>query len=362
MECALAKLKSNSGWRTTYTAGARNVVSSLTNALSGDECFEFVLVDADGDLADDEQDAVTVRSIGTAGNARHVLEVLLMPRGQGVSSLSASIHSAGNIDATAVITTNQVASANGNIACSGAGTISGNAQAGGGISGSVTGTKTQNMIPLLELPDPNSVFEYYLSNGTPIAAGQLSAGTIQNVLVSAASNPYGAHVTNSQGIYVINGGGNKITIRNCRIRGTLVFMNADVELRDSIVWETHVANFPALMVDGNLAMNWQSSTVLSESSLSVNFNPQSTPYQSTWNSDTADQYPGRISGLVYTRGNLTTLNRANITGVVVAGGSATLGGQMTLVYNSAFYNNAPPGFSATSNMQVVPGTWTQVSY
>ena len=72
MECALAKLQSNSAWRTTYATGVTNLVSNLTSALTGDDSFEFTFIDSDGDLDDDSQDAVTVRAVGTAGDARHV--------------------------------------------------------------------------------------------------------------------------------------------------------------------------------------------------------------------------------------------------------------------------------------------------
>ena len=35
---------------------------------------------------------------------------------------------------------------------------------------------------------------------------------------------------------------------------------------------------------------------------------------------------------------------------------------MTLVYDATYYNDAPPGFGAGTDMEVVPGTWKQVSY
>ena len=148
------------------------------------------------------------------------------------------------------------------------------------------------MTPLLEMPDPDKVFEYYLSNGTPISYGQLAAGCIENVVLSAGNNPYGTQVTNVQGIYVINCQGSKVIVRNCRIRGTLVFVNASagVDLEECIVWEPHIANFPAMMVQGNLTMAWTSQTLLSEQSLGVNFNPSSTPYQSGSDSDMLDSY------------------------------------------------------------------------
>jgi hypothetical protein len=116
------------------------------------------------------------------------------------------------------------------------------------------------------------------------------------------------------------------------------------------------------MVQGDLAMNWTSSSLLSENSTGVNFNPPHTPYQSGSDDDYFDQYTGQITGLVYATGQFTQSNRSSIDGVLVVGGGASITGQMTFVYDSTYYSDAPPGFSAGNDMEVVPGTWKQVAY
>lgn len=363
IECAVAKLKSDSSWRSNYSSGIANLVSNLTGVLGGDNSFEFAYIDSDGDLNDDDDDAVTVRAVGTAGSARHVVEVLMMPSGQGVSSLSASLHVDGKFHIKQPLMTSQTISANDDINIDSPGMVNGNAQATGSITGTVTGSTSPGMTPALEMPDPNDVFEYYLSNGTPITFSQLTGGKIEKCVLSAGSNPYGSQITNAQGIYVIDCQGNKVSVMNCRVRATLIFINAlAVEVEGSVLWEPHLATLPALMVQGNLNLKWDSQQMLSEISNDVNFNPAHTPYTTGSDSDNFDSYAGSITGLIYATGDLDTLNRSKIDGVMVIGGKATSDAAVDLTYDSGYYNDAPPGFTSGTDMEIVPGTWKQVAY
>ncbi len=369
VECVLAKIKNDSNWRQTYGNGNTNLVSNLAGALalagSSPESFDFTLTDTDGDLDDDDQDAVTVRCVGTAGNARHVIEVLLQPNGEGLTCLSASLHAAGDIVTTSAITTDQVVSSNSNIdATSSSGTITGNAQAVGIVSGNISGTPTSNMSPALEMPDTASVFDYYIANGTPIAYSQLSGGKIDKVVLSSGNNPYGSQVTNSQGIYVIDCQGNKVSILDSRIQATLVFLNAtsNIEIEKSILWQPAIANFPALLVQGTVHMKWKQNIALDEASLGVNFNPSHTPYLSASDSDLTDTYPGLISGIVYMTGNLEITDQAKVEGTMVVGGAVQTTSPLTLLYKSTYFTNPPPGFASGTEMELAPGTWKQVAY
>ncbi len=362
IECAIYMVKTNPFWRTTYENAVLNSLTVLSNYMVGSGTFNFTLTDTDGDLDDNDEDAVSIRCVGTAGSARHVIEVMLQPTGDGLSCLSASLHSAGDIALSATLTTNQTISTNGSI--SSAGSIQGNAQAVGSIAGNPSGTKNQNMSPALEMPDPTSVFEYYLSVGTPITFSQIPGGIIQLVVLSSTSNPYGSQVPNQQGIYVVDCQGNNLTIRNARIQGTLVLINAGplTTITNSVNWKPMVANFPALMVQGPLTMNWTQTTSLIESTLGVNFNPAHSPYEGASDSTNDDTYPSKITGLVYTTGNLSFTNQVSITGAVVVGGTVSVSGASGLTYSSLYLSNAPPGFTSGTDMKLMPGTWKQVAY
>lgn len=363
IECALAKLKADSSWRTTHASGVAGVLTGLSD-LAGTGSNSYTLVDSDGNLNDNQDDTVTLRSIGTAGNARHVIEVMLAPTGEGLGCLSAAMHADEDIDVDAVLTTNQTISANGSIDSTG-GTINGNAQAPGGVTGPVSGTRNSSMTPL-EMPDSTGVFEYYMTMGTPIAYGSLSGGVIERVVLSATHNPYGGGITNPQGIYVIDCQGGNVTIRNCRIVATLVLLNVGsyVQLNNSVNWEPYVANFPAMMVQGSLNLGCTQQQALSEATNTTNFNPSHTPYQSQ--SDNAfndgDTYPSTITGLIYNTGYLWVTNQASVTGTVVSGRSVYVDYNSSFNYKSLFISNPPPGFTAGNQVKVVPGTWKQASY
>ncbi len=368
VECVLAKIKSDPNWRQTNGNGVTNLVSNLAGALSlsgsSPTSFDYTLTDTDGDLNDSLDDAVTLRCVGRAGSARHVIEVILQPKGEGINCLSASLHAGGNIESEGDITTNQVVSSNSNIDI-GDGSITGNAQAVGFVSGSVSGTKYPNMNPPLNMPDPSSVFEYYIDNGTPISYGQLNGGKIDKEVLSPGNNPYGSRVTNPQGIYVINCQGNKVSIKDSRIKATLVFLNATgtIELEHKLNWEPAVANFPAMLVQGKVFMKWEENYPLSEAAASMNFNPAHTPYQSVSNSTIVDTYPGVISGIVYMTGDLDIDKRARIEGVMVVGGRVRIfyEQRLYLTYKSTYLTDAPPGFAAGA-VEIAPGSWKQVAY
>lgn len=365
MECVLAKIKSDPQWRTTYSAGITTSLSTLSNNLTTGDSFEFSLIDPDGNLGDNADDSVTIRCVGKAGNARHVAEVLLQPAGEGLTSLAASIHSHREIVLDNVLTTNQVVSSNYYIdATDSSAAIVGNAQAATLVLGTVSGNKTHWMSPQLEMPDQTTVFEYYVANGTTIRYSELAAGgRIQRVLLSSGSNPYGLGITNPQGIYVINCQGNNITISESRILATLVFLNAGtVQVDDRIHWQAAIPNFPTVMVQGRLRMNWSTQHSLSESTVGVNFNPTSTPYQGSSDNDFGDTYPGQLNGLIYVTGKLSVDRPGSINGVVVAQDDVRIDNTLTLTYDSKFVTDAPPGFTAGTEMEIVPGTWKHVAY
>lgn len=198
MEYVLAHLDATTNWRSTYSSGNTNQLSTVINLLTGDQSFEFQLVDPDGDLDDDESDTVTLRSIGKDTDAIHVAEVTLASTGEGLDCLTAAIHGDGSLDIKEGLTVNRAVSSNGNIKITGPG-VQGNAQAVGTITGTVSGNRTPGMNPPLEMPEADSVFDYYVDVGTPIYYGQLPGGKIEKVVLSASSNPYNG-VTNAFGI------------------------------------------------------------------------------------------------------------------------------------------------------------------
>lgn len=154
--------------------------------------------------------------------------------------------------------------------------------------------------------------------------------------------------------------GQNVRIRNLRIHGTLVLLNtgSSSSIEGSVHWDTAVANLPALLVQGGLRFGY-SASALNESSLGTNFNPSGTPYEDNVDSDTNDEYPSRIFGLVYVSGNLDfpadSLD-SDVTGSVVCT-TASTNSDAEFTYDVTFQNFPPPGFAAGSEMEIIPGTW-----
>ena len=123
--------------------------------------------------------------------------------------------------------------------------------------------------------------------------------------------------------------------------------------------EPAIANYPSLLVRGNVQLAISNSD-LSETSSNVNYNPAGTPYASGYDNDTFDTYPSVIKGLLYASGTVTTKNYVTIDGVLVIGTTLTAQNNLSLTYRSTFYDNPPPGFGSAPEMVISPGTWKQL--
>jgi hypothetical protein len=368
IEYAISMINSYDDWRELCDSGDEVTFTNADprNTLQGTGSFSLTPLDSDDDLEDNDQDSVTLRSVGTAGNATSVVEVLLMPAGDGLGCLSSSMHSQGTLRVTNSLETNQRVSANSSINATG-GNINGYAASTVvPISGGVSESNKQQLANPLEMPNLENVFEYYKTNGTWIPVGSLSGGdSIREVLLSPMSNPYGSGETNAQGVYVVDCQGVSITLRECRIVGTLVLLNAGsgTNIKGTILMEPAIANFPVLMVEGPLLeMDWDYLNELDEGNMGINLNPVGLPLNGVVDNLLGGIWEGGIKGLVYLTGNLLVKNQTpKIDGVVVSGGTVNVESALKLTYDSTFLTNPPPGFAAGPEMQIVQGTWKRVA-
>ena len=359
VENALVVLNSNPNWRTDYL---NNVEYPSTPVPLGDNTFTWKLVDDDAVLDDDESDVVRVYGIGRVGQQVWTESVQVQPAGSALTCLEASFHSYGQITLSDGVTwtSDQIVSTNGSIYADGSGVINGDGEAVGTIeSGSVSGTATEGISPR-QVPG-SSVFEYYLANGTPIDINDLpgtSPRMMEKVVLSPGNNPYGDGTTNPEGVYVIDCQNQTIRIKLVRIEGTLVLLNPGFgsDLDNDQHWAPKVANFPVLLVDGDIIFNWHGEHELRESIAGVNYNPSHTPYQGQSDTDQTDNYPGRIAGLIYVSGKLTMTHECVLQGVVVVD-TVDPQDNMTLTYDSTFLDNPPPGFRSGDTMEVLRGSW-----
>ncbi len=364
VELAMCRINANSAWRTTYASGVENPSSGWTAVGAGG--VRFTLVDADGNLADDARDSVTIRGIGHLGEATHVATVTAQPTADALDCLDVALHSGGAVTNSSSILGGHVVSANAAIS---GGTIDGDAWSTAGVSSTVSGVKNVNSTPARQMPDTTTVWDYYLNNGTRIAVADLPGdptNLIDDCVISPGSNPFGSGETNSQGIYIIDCQGQGLRISDSRINATLVILNpgSTVEITGQINWNPPAANFPAMLVQGNLQMNWSGGADLEEFDWILvvkwprtNFNPVGSPYEGLTDSDALDSYPGVINGLVYATGNLVISSACNVNGVVVVGGATTVSAATTLTYSQTPAIAPPPGFAAGNVLRIIPRTW-----
>ena len=363
VERAVIEFRLYDDWRTRFS---NNVDYPSTPISMSGGTFTWRFVDSDGNLNNNTADGVRVYGIGRAGGAMYVESVLLQPTDAGVKSLEAPLHCAGDITLNSFceLTTSQFVSSNGSITAAAIPSqLAGSAQAVGSITGNVTQTKTTGIVPR-QMPG-NTVFDYYLANGTWIDINSLPSSlgnrNLSKKVLSPSVNLFGPAL-NAEGIYVIDCQGQNLSVENSRILGTLVIINpgSTCRVQGSMSWSPVSPNYPALLVRGN-AQFAMSQVDLDESNLATNFNPTGAPFNSVVDNDTADVYPSKIKGLAYVSGQFRlsfNVSESLFDGSVVCTTfQADTSGDGTFSYRPTHIHYPPPGFAAGNTMQVVPGTW-----
>lgn len=227
-----------------------------------------------------------------------------------------------------------------------------------------TGTLTGATIQI----SVNSQTSYYMDAVSLIDVTFPTSGYVmQNVLLSPTSNPYGA--TNSQGIYLLACGNQRVYLWNSRVVGTLMISSAQTgsAIQGCVAMEPALPNYPSLLIDASSQITIaQGNTSASEVNAGTNFNPAGTPYPylgGASNATLTDSYPAAINGLVYAGNNLTFSGAPTISGVVIGAGQILVNASsLNLSYANTCLMNPPPGFTGgTAVLKTVPGTRTRIT-
>ncbi|MGD9689892.1 MAG: hypothetical protein AB7K52_09605 [Phycisphaerales bacterium] len=361
IDAALETLAGDANWRTTYAGGA-----ILSNRSTATATFSVTAVDpVDGNISNTEGDPVTLTSVAVSNRGRAKLKVTLNSRVTPLSCLQVAACSGGLQTHTGTALSNdQTLASNVSVAAVLA-SISGRVEATTVVTGvTFTGTVVA-LQPARELPAAG-VFTTWISRAVSVTWASIPsvAGrkTLHNALISPDSGVAGGGKS-AAGIYFIDCAGNNLDIYDCRIVGTLILRNpgAGSSIKGSLNWSPTTAGYPVLLVDGSIALDFSSSTSLSEVSAGTNFNPAGTPYQGVGDADSTDSYPSEIRGLVYASGNISTSNSPKIVGNLVCAGTLSTTGSLTLSYDNASASAPPPGFFQTPvPMVIVPGSWEQL--
>lgn len=357
IEWGIQQISGNANWRSTFPNGpwtSNQPFAKGTLSLAG--------VDpTDGNLADDPMDPLTLTGTGAKGQARYRLRVDLTAEARAITGLGVPLSTGGNIALSgASLTATAPISSNGAVSATSS-TVGAAVQAVGSVTGGVYSGTTSPSSAAKEMPDASTVFDYYISNGTPIAlsslprTGLLSADRVlSSVVLSPASNTFGA--TNALGIYVINAAGTDIYVANSRIVGTLVILDPGVNSRitGNMNFQIGPTGLPSLMVRGNVRMATTTtpdggllSALLSGITGLLFIDPAS--------------HVLRADGLFYVSGNVTQSGGSlPVVGSFVVGGAFTSSGTSSFTYDPQFRDAPPPGFLAPPDMVVTDGSWAPV--
>jgi len=324
--------------------------------IIGNGQASVTLVDpVDGDIANDDSHDVLIVGTGMEGSSQHQTTVRLEAINQPLDALNTALHAGGDIQVASGATLtvqNAVLSTNGNVDVDGfvMGDIEAATQTG---SGFVSGEVTLGVDPK-DAPG-SAVVDDYVSLATTISP---AGSTIEKFALGPAANPWGA--ANADGVYYVNTNGGNLTIKGCRIWGTLIVRTngGTVTIDQAVLMENFRSDYPVLIVDGNLIVKTDN-TQLAEADWSANFNPTGCPYQGNDDTDQADPYPNEIVGLVHVTGSFETQQTPMIRGVVVCEGDALFSGSNTTIESdTSIYENPPEGYSNWI-MQIAPGSWAQ---
>jgi hypothetical protein len=346
-------IKLNPGWRTAMPNGtwwSDRELGAGRSTLQG-------MDPADGVLSDSAYEPLVLTGVGTRGIARRTVQVTLVPDIKPLAALNTCLCASDLVKINGgkrITALGACVSTNGQL--DNGGVIDGSAEAQSiNHTGTVTGTLT---VPGTSRPMPSTtVFTDYISKATAVPY----AATIENVVLGPGCNPLGP--TDPNGLYVIDTGGGNLTLRNSRIYGTLIIRAAGqtVTVDEAVLMQNYRADFPVLLVEGNLILKPNSVVgSLSESACNTNFNPVGAPYGGVTDSDTTDQYPDEIRGLVHVKGTLRLQQTARIVGVVICEGTVTCEDTNTIVHDAGLSANPPWGYTFVDGMKVSPGTWKQV--
>ena len=347
-----------SGWRSVDPSG-----NWLTGLSLGSGTVDLVATDPiDGALASGAEDPLVLKATGRVGEARQMVKVLLQAEYDAMSCATGALHCAGTLNFARNAKVTSLGTLSTNLTATALqSTINAPVEAGVAVLGTGYGGTTLAPAGIRAVPDATVVGNF---TATTIPFSSLPSGIMQRCVLSPGNNPFGA--TSTTGTYAIDCGGSTITIRDVRIIGTLIVLNAGSgsSITGSVNWQPAVANQPALLwVGGNLSINLGTGGLDERPTGSnTNFNPASTPYRGTSDADLSDTYPNSIRGIVYTSGSLTVSGTLNLQGVLIAAGAATISGgaEVSITGNPPITTSPSVGFRTGPTMTVVPGSWAQV--
>ena len=353
LELGIFYVTQDPNWRTTRPNGTWVLDEPL-----GAGRFTLEGIDpGDGVLSDSKYEPLVLTGRGRKGLAEHQAEVTMVPIIEPLDALNTCLHASGLIHVFAgkqIVAIEAPVSTNGQL--DNDGVLDGDAEAQTADHiGTITGTLTVPA-PGKRMPDA-AVIAAYISRATAVPY----VTTIDRAVLAPGCNPWGP--TDPNGLYYIDTSGADLDIINSRIHGTLIVKTGGgtLTMDDVVFLQNYRADFPVLLVDGNVVVRYQSlGATLSEAVTGANYTPTGAPYEGVTDADLLDEYPGEIRGLVHIKGSLSLQGSARIRGVVICDGPVYGEGANTIVHNAGLYTSPPDGYTYVDGMRLAPRSWRQV--
>jgi hypothetical protein len=332
---ALAHIKNDASWRSTFS---HNTQSSLIGFGTGTATWR--LVDAvDTSLSNNPRHGVFIEGIGRCGNAAWVERVEARQPELPLPTLTCAVHSGSRlkIDSGCRLTVlNGAASTNTELQVNG--TLAGDGRclsktAGGAVTGTLTTGLTAR-----ENPPSSTLVAAYRDRATWLTY----SGAILKDLLGPGVNTYSGS-TNAEGLYYINSGSSTLVIDDSRLLGTLI-VKGNVSITDTVLMQPASRECPALIVDGDLTLQFTSARFLTESAAGRNLNPSAAPFAGVSDADTTDVYPSEIRGLVHVTGNLMVTSDVRVVGLVLVDGEARFGSDCVIQRDPVIAFTPPTGY------------------
>jgi len=366
IELALARIATNSSWRSTHVHNTEYGPFALGNVN-----LFYRLLDPSGNIGTGRLRDVTVIGIARRGSSSYAVQVDATPAGSALTCLNhgIAVESNSTLSYRTTWVTNGGIYSKGNITQNWEASMTGRIQSSGTISGTLLNGTTTARVPKASFANA-STLQRYVSEATNISISSLPRSSpnvlqIRNCLLSPNHNPFGGNL-NPKGVYRIDCQNLQIRIEDCRILGTLILENIGTHstLNQNVLIQPAVANYPSLLVNGTLQINsrWGN---FSEATLGVNLNPAGAPYQGLTNDTTTDVYPARIEGIYYCFGQsyFMWLSELEVEGIFVSStvNLAETASSLRVNYDSAIAANPPPGFLQDTRMLPIRGTYRRVA-
>ncbi len=348
IEWALWVLGQTANWRTVRTVG-----TWTANQPFGPGTFSIEAADDDGNLADDETDALTLTSTGTVNGAIDRQRVTLRPRAHPALAYACLSKTSLELRTAAVIKgpmrANQSIIGDSNVVK----TDNASFETVTGYTVESQFTPLSRVSTAMSYPAPS--LSYYLSLATPISGIAGSTAKLSGYNLTPTRNSESAAQVNARGIYALNATGRGVVVEYTHIKGTLIIHNTTtkVTVQGSCWIEPAGPSYPTMLIyAGNADVDFDlDKSTLSESAQNVDFNEDG---------DKADSFTTFVGGIVWTQNSSVSIH--NPTAVFrgcVFGNYIRVHDRAAIDEDPALINALVPGF-IDPTMKIVSGSWQQV--